>query len=124
MEGVCARDCVDEKSEFRGGKGCSDESVPAESSFLPDPPISFPQSRANALVMIAESFLASDGVGAVTGGVGFKGAERCQLMLHIQVGSGLEPSSGLEASLDGRWIGRWLVMRVWWLLRRMRWAIC
>lgn len=31
------------------------------------------------------------------------GAERCQMMLHIHTGSGV--SAGLEANLDGRWIG-------------------
>jgi len=79
-----------------------DESVPAESSFIPDKLISFPQSRADALMMITEQFLASDDPGD---GGGLKGAERCQLMLHIHVGADLSAGSGLRADLDGRWIG-------------------
>ncbi|MFT6221945.1 MAG: hypothetical protein ACJA0C_001353 [Candidatus Endobugula sp.] len=61
MEGVSSRDisakhCVGGDSETRDDGGFSDESVPAVSSFVPDPLISFPQSRADALVMVAESF--------------------------------------------------------------------
>ena len=95
---------------------CSGESVPAETSFIADQVVSFPQGRADALVMITEQFLASDGAGGdVTSGMGLKGAERCQLMLHIHVGAGssadssagsdLSDPSGLTANLDGRWIG-------------------
>jgi hypothetical protein len=67
MEGVSsrdisARDCVDENSRLKDSEGCSDESIPTESSFVPDPLINFPQSWAYALVMIAESFLANDGL--------------------------------------------------------------
>ncbi|MFT6221946.1 MAG: hypothetical protein ACJA0C_001354 [Candidatus Endobugula sp.] len=82
--------------------------------------------------------MASDGARAVTGGVGLKGAERCQLRLHIHVGSGsstglevpsnLGASSGLRASLDAHWIGLGTAKRqacdAIWLLRRMRWAMC
>jgi len=60
-------------------------------------PLTFPQRRADALVMIAEQFLAMGDSGQL------KGSERCQLMLHVHTGSGLNAT--LDANLDGRWLG-------------------
>ncbi len=80
---------------------CKEESVPAESGFIADQRISFAQSRADALVMIAEQFWANDQAGLIAGSAGLKGAERCQLMLHIHAGA----DSSISANLDGHWIG-------------------
>ncbi len=58
-------------------------------------PLTFPQRRADALVMLAE------GVGSL------KGHERCQLVLHVhsgQVHRGGLGSTALESNLDGRWL--------------------
>ena len=58
-------------------------------------PLTFPQRRADALVMLAE------GVGSL------KGHERCQLLLHVHTGhvhSGGLGSTALDSNLDGRWL--------------------
>lgn len=57
--------------------------------------LTFPQRRADALVMLAE------GVGSL------KGNERCQLFLHVHTGhvhSGGLGSTALDSNLDGRWL--------------------
>jgi hypothetical protein len=58
-------------------------------------PLTFPQRRADALVMLAE------GAGSL------KGHERCQLLLHVHTGhvhqDGLG-STALDSNLDGRWL--------------------
>lgn len=70
-------------------------------------PLTFVQCRADALVAIAEQFLAQENSGdafkdSQLKGSQFKGSERCQLMLHVHAGSDAIPSS---AHLDGRWLG-------------------
>ena len=58
-------------------------------------PLTFPQRRADALVMLAE------GVGSL------KGHERCQLLLHVHTGhvhQGGLGSTALDSNLDGRWL--------------------
>ena len=62
--------------------------------------LSFPQRRADALALMAESYLASP-----TGLL--KGAERCQLVLHVQHGLGVQGglgSIGQDSNLEGRWL--------------------
>jgi hypothetical protein len=58
-------------------------------------PLTFPQRRADALVMLAE------GVGSL------KGHERCQLLLHVHTGHAHQDglgSTALDSNLDGRWL--------------------
>jgi hypothetical protein len=63
-------------------------------------PLTFPQRRADALVMLAE------GMGSL------KGHERCQLVLHVHTGhvhsghvhQGGLGSTALDSNLDGRWL--------------------
>jgi hypothetical protein len=62
--------------------------------------LTFPQRRADALVAIAEHYLAS-GLGGSHGLSSLKGAERCQLVLHVRAGSSLDSDA---ANLDGRWL--------------------
>ena len=62
--------------------------------------LTYPQRRADALVAIAEHYLAS-GSGGSYGLSSLKGAERCQLVLHVRAGSSLDSDA---ANLDGRWL--------------------
>ncbi len=68
--------------------------------------LTFPQRRADALVAFAEHYLASglDGSGGSQGLSSLKGAERCQLVLHVRAGSLNANSVDLGANLDGRWL--------------------
>ena len=62
--------------------------------------ITFPQRRADALLAFAEHYLASP-ESTLNGLATLKGAERCQLIMHIRAGS---QDTDLGASLDGRWL--------------------
>ena len=62
--------------------------------------LTYPQRRADALVAIAEHYLAS-GSGGSQGLSSLKGAERCQLVLHVRAGNSLDSDA---ANLDGRWL--------------------
>jgi hypothetical protein len=67
---------------------------------IPEESLTFTQRRADALVAIAENFLATAGNGK--DGALFstlKGHERCQLLLHIHTGD-----AGPQDNLDGRWL--------------------
>ena len=68
-------------------------------------PLTFPQRRADALVAIAEQFLAAES--SNLGSLKLAGSERCQLMLHVHTGASLDGSldASLDASLDGKWLG-------------------
>ncbi len=68
-------------------------------------PLTFPQRRADALVAIAEQFLAAEH--SNLGSLKLAGSERCQLMLHVHTGASLDGSldASLDASLDGKWLG-------------------
>jgi len=62
--------------------------------------LTFPQRRADALALMAESYLANP-----TGLL--KGAERCQLVLHVQQdpgNKGLGVQGGQGPNLEGRWL--------------------
>lgn len=62
---------------------------------------SFPQRRADALMAIAEHYLAT-GSGAA---VNLKASDRCQLIMHVHAGAGSEGlDSGPTANLDGHWL--------------------
>jgi hypothetical protein len=65
--------------------------------------LTFPQRRADALVAIAEHYLASGSDGS-QGLSSLKGAERCQLVLHVRAGSLNTNSADLGANLNGRWL--------------------
>ena len=60
--------------------------------------LTFPQRRADALVSIAEHYLASDSTELTS----LKGAERCQLIMHIRANT--HTGSSDDVSLDGRWL--------------------
>ena len=60
-------------------------------------PLTFPQRRADALVAFAEHYLASDSSELSS----LKGAERCQLIMHIRANT--HAGSSDDVSLDGRW---------------------
>jgi hypothetical protein len=62
--------------------------------------LTYPQRRADALIAIAEHYLASGSDGS-QGLSSLKGAERCQLVLHVRAGSSLDSDA---ANLDGRWL--------------------
>ena len=55
--------------------------------------LTFPQRRADALVLMAEHYLASDSAELTS----LKGAERCQLIMHIRADS-------RNIDLNGRWL--------------------
>ena len=66
--------------------------------------LTFPQRRAEALVAMAEHYLASSDHNSV---LSLKGAERCQLIMHIRAGAGHHTrnfGASLGESLDGRWL--------------------
>ncbi|MBL4797847.1 MAG: DUF222 domain-containing protein [Oleispira sp.] len=81
----------------------------ANDELLKEERLTFPQRRADALVAIAENFLAGAGdLGDKTGDVDdgalfstLKGHERCQLVLHVHQGAG---EAGPQDNLDGRWL--------------------
>ncbi|MBQ0730742.1 MAG: DUF222 domain-containing protein [Oleispira antarctica] len=64
--------------------------------------LTFPQRRADALVAMTEHYLASGSDGS-QGLSSLKGAERCQLVMHVRADS---HNIGVnnDASLDGRWL--------------------
>ena len=61
-----------------------------------DDKLTFLQRRADAMVAIAQQFLAEGSIHE--SGASFKGSERCQLMLHVHTGL------NAGASSDGRWL--------------------
>jgi hypothetical protein len=62
---------------------------------------SFPQRRADALVAIAEHYLATGSGDAAN----LKASERCQLIMHVHAGAATESlDAGLGANLDGQWL--------------------
>lgn len=67
--------------------------------------LTFPQRRADALVAITEHYLASGsgGSGGSQGLSSLKGAERCQLVMHVRADSH-NAGANNDASLDGRWL--------------------
>jgi hypothetical protein len=65
--------------------------------------LTFPQRRVDALVAIAEHYLASGSDGS-QGLSSLKGAERCQLVMHVRAGSLNTNSADLGANLDGHWL--------------------
>jgi hypothetical protein len=64
--------------------------------------LTFPQRRADALVAIAEHYLASGSDGS-QGLSSLKGAERCQLVMHVRADSH-NTGANNDANLDGRWL--------------------
>jgi hypothetical protein len=87
----------DEKSDEEKTKNVSAETFSSyknndleKDKLLKKEPLTFPQRRADALVMMAEGYVAQSGEA-----LGLKGHERCQLVLHVQKG---------HDDLDGRWL--------------------
>ena len=67
---------------------------------LKEEKLTFPQRRADALMAIAEGFLAHSDESALFSNL--KGHERCQLVLHVQhANNGV---AGPQDNLDGRWL--------------------
>lgn len=82
------------------------KNVSAETFSLDQPQekLTFPQRRADALIAISEHYLASANTSSSTLPLAsLKGAERCQLILHVQAGS-LNERKNQDANLDGRWL--------------------
>jgi hypothetical protein len=61
--------------------------------------LTFPQRRADALVAITEHYLASGSQGLSS----LKGAERCQLVMHVRADSH-NTGANNDENLDGRWL--------------------
>ena len=98
-----------EDSEFsQETRQKSAKSVSAETFSLDkaEKKLTFPQRRADALVAIAEHYLASSNdSGSSLALNSLKGAERCQLIMHVKAGTlSQEAATDLGASLDGRWL--------------------
>jgi len=79
-----------------------------DKELLSEEKLTFPQRRADALVAMAEHFLATvvdnkddAGEGGLTS---LKGAERCQLVLHVHHGFSNEAVSLEEPTLGGVWL--------------------
>ena len=72
--------------------------------------LTFPQRRADALVAIAEHYLASShcsSLSPLNSLSSLKAAERCQLVLHVRAGSlshGVSDAMNSDTHLDGRWL--------------------
>jgi hypothetical protein len=86
----------------------SAKSVSAETFSLDqeEEKLTFPQRRADALIAMTEHYLASANSASSTDSItSLKGAERCQLIMHVRAGS-LNQGAGadLGVSLDGRWL--------------------
>jgi len=101
------------KKDDLSGKKLLNKALSKKEQLLPkEEPLTFPQRRADALTTIAESFLAktADNTEFST----LKGAERCQLVLHVHHGragsirddasSDAKDDVQLDADLDGRWL--------------------
>jgi len=65
---------------------------------LKEESLTFPQRRADALVAMAEGYLASPDAGCL------KGHERCQLVLHVHHDEQVKRGAGLQNNLEGRWL--------------------
>jgi hypothetical protein len=89
----------DEKSDEEKTKNVSAETFSSyknndlEKDKLLKEPLTFPQRRADALVMMVEGFVSQSGEA-----LGLKGHERCQLVLHVQ------KDANSRHDLDGRWL--------------------
>lgn len=81
----------------------SDESDSAKKFELDkkEEKLTFPQRRADALVAMAEHYLASSGKGSI---LSLKGAERCQLVMHVTTAMAGIKGTELGQNLDGRWL--------------------
>jgi hypothetical protein len=85
----------------------SAKSVSAETFSLDkEEKLTFPQRRADALIAITEHYLASaNSVSSIDSITSLKGAERCQLIMHVRAGSlNQSEGQGADADLDGRWL--------------------
>ncbi|MBL4880581.1 MAG: DUF222 domain-containing protein, partial [Oleispira sp.] len=60
--------------------------------------LTFPQRRADALIAMTEHYLANPDLESL------KGAERCQLIMHVRAGAGHKTGTPLDTELDGRWL--------------------
>jgi hypothetical protein len=65
--------------------------------------ITFPQRRADALVAFAELYLASPS-SSLNGLPTLKGAERCQLIMHVRAGADHKVGTPVDTELNGRWL--------------------
>jgi hypothetical protein len=90
----------------------SEKSVSAETFSLDkkEEKLTFPQRRADALIAMTEHYLASANSSSPIDSItSLKGAERCQLIMHVRAGSlnqgaGTDLEAYLGVSLDGRWL--------------------
>jgi hypothetical protein len=90
----------------------SEKSVSAETFSLDkkEEKLTFSQRRADALIAMTEHYLASANSSSPIDSItSLKGAERCQLIMHVRAGSlnqgaGTDLEADLGISLDGRWL--------------------
>jgi len=97
MEVVNGKDSEIESSELPQN---SAKSVSAETFSLDkkEENLTFPQRQADALLAIAEHYLANPTIESL------KGAERCQLVMHVRAGAGHTAGTPVDTNLDGRWL--------------------
>ncbi len=95
---------TNEKPPQKSAKGVSAETF---SLNIQEEKLTFPQRRADAFVAIAEHYLASAETNSETNPqnlLSLKGAERCQLIMHIRAGSNHPEGTPTDVNLDDRWL--------------------
>ena len=85
-------------SEYKNDDLPKDELLEELKEELKEESLTFPQRRADALVTMAEGYLANPDAGSL------KGHERCQLILHVHHNEGAKQGSGSQNNLDSRWL--------------------
>ena len=98
----------DEESPQKSAKGVSAETFSLDTQ---EEKLTFPQRRADAFVTIAEHYLASAETNSEASSktsspnlLSLKGAERCQLIIHIRAGSNQPEDTPTDVNLDDRWL--------------------
>ena len=89
-----------EDSPQKSAKGVSAET---SSLNIQEDKLTFPQRRADAFVAIAEHYLASAET-SPQNLLSLKGAERCQLIMHIRAGSNHPEGTPTDVNLDDHWL--------------------
>ncbi len=89
-----------EDSPQKSAKGVSAETFSLNTQ---EDKLTFPQRRADAFVAIAEHYLASTET-SPPNLLSLKGAERCQLIMHIRAGSNHPEGTPTDVNLDDHWL--------------------
>lgn len=105
------KESLSKKSDLRDLEAKKLEPKKLESKELEtiEEKLTFPQRRADALVAMAEHFIATVAADNKDGLLGsdfstLKGADRCQLVLHLHHGIGNKSDSALSPNLEGQWL--------------------